>query len=103
MISFDDYLETFIKFGPYQVKMFFIVSLIDFMDGMETAFLGIFLSILASEWSLTINEIIGLGTAFYFGKLSGNIFCALFADKIGRKNSFIIGIFVTFLTFILNS
>jgi MFS family permease len=83
--------------------VFLIVAFVDFIDAMETAFLGIFLSILAYEWKLTTPELIWLGTAFYIGMVTGHAFCALFADYYGRKNSLILGTFLTFLTFIVNS
>lgn len=50
--------------------MLLIVCLIEFIDAIGLSFLGILLSILASEWSLTTNQIIGLGTSFYLGTLS---------------------------------
>jgi hypothetical protein len=43
MLSFDQFLEERIKAGKYQMRIFFIVAFVDFIDAMETAFLGIFL------------------------------------------------------------
>ena len=52
MKTFDNILDEKIGTGAYQYKIFGVVSLLDFCDGIEYAFMSILLSILKTEWGL---------------------------------------------------
>ena len=52
MTDFDYFLENRLKNGNFQKKAFAALSLVDFVDGIEGAFIGIMASVLAKEWEL---------------------------------------------------
>jgi MFS family permease len=85
------------------LRIFGSVAFLDFIDAIEMSFLGIFLSILATEWNLSRGQLTLLGVSFYLGSLIGHLCCAFFADLIGRKNLLVIGSCCTFLTMLINS
>ena len=63
-MDFDYLLETRIKNGLYQKRAFAALSLVDFVDGIEGAFLGIMVSIIANEWGLDKYQVIMLASVY---------------------------------------
>lgn len=51
-LTFDDYLEKRLFMGTYQTTQIMVALLINFLDGIEWAFLSIVISIIAKEWNL---------------------------------------------------
>jgi hypothetical protein len=52
-LSFDDYLSARVKLGRHQIISFFILSMIEFMQGFQEIFVGIQTKILTEEWNLS--------------------------------------------------
>ncbi|CAD8119436.1 unnamed protein product [Paramecium sonneborni] len=88
---FEYLLEKRVGFGKHQLRQFFIISFIDFLDGAEFLFLSILTPTLKQEWNLSIVELSIFGGSFNLGLMIGSTICGLLADRIGRKNILIIG------------
>lgn len=86
-LTFDDYLASRLGMGTYQSRQVSIALLINFLDGIEWAFLSIVISIVANQWALTQNQISFLGSSFFIGVFLGNLFCIFFADRLGRQRT----------------
>ncbi|CAK62871.1 unnamed protein product (macronuclear) [Paramecium tetraurelia] len=88
---FEYLLERKLGFGKHQLRQFFIISFIDFLDGAEFLFLSLLTPTLKQEWNLSIVELSIFGGSFNLGLMIGSTICGFLADKIGRKRILIIG------------
>jgi hypothetical protein len=52
---FDEILEQRLGGGTFQLKQLISLSFIDFIDGVESVFIGILLTIIKFEWNLDNN------------------------------------------------
>jgi MFS family permease len=91
MISFDQLLSDRIGFGMFQSKTFLIVSLIDLMDGAEIQYLALLNVILMKEWEFGISGLIIMAMGYNFGLFVGAALCAVYADRVGRRNILLFG------------
>ncbi|CAD8187207.1 unnamed protein product [Paramecium octaurelia] len=88
---FEYLLERKLGFGKHQLRQFFIISFIDFLDGAEFLFLSLLTPTLKQEWNLSIVELSIFGGSFNLGLMIGSTICGFLADRIGRKRILIIG------------
>ena len=84
-LTLDSYLDTRIKLGQAQMRQFWVLSFVDFMDGFAFVFLSILLSLLKSEWNLTQMQVIVLGSVYYLGVAIGMLCQGIYSDIYGRK------------------
>lgn len=90
-MTFDKILSERIQLGAFQIRTFMIVSFIDFLDGAEVMYVTLLNTILYKEWGLSIFDLILLGGVFNFGLFIGSLICAIYADRIGRRNILVFG------------
>lgn len=90
-LNFDDILTNHIKFGKAQIRSFIVCSFVDFLDGSETLYLLLLNGILQREWSLSLMQLILLGSIFNLGLFFGALLCGFYADRFGRRSVLIFG------------
>lgn len=89
MLSFDEILDGKILHGKYQQRIFVLVGLIQFCDGVIYQFMANFIALVAGNLSLTTAQQAHLGSSYLAGVVIGNLICAFFTDRIGRKTTLI--------------
>eukprot|EP01038_Epipyxis_sp_PR26KG_P007600 gene7600-10349_t len=88
LLSLEESLEN-VKVGPYQYRLLFLCGLAFMTDAMEVNLLS-FLSICAGvDWNLSDAQIASISSVVFAGILSGSLFWGLFADRFGRRLTFI--------------
>ena len=71
--------------GKFQYICLFTLSILEFIEGYEGKLGGTLIAILRSEWDLSNQEVIVLGSIYYLGRFFGALFQSFFTDSIGRK------------------
>ena len=107
-MQLDDVINSRIGLGPFQIRSFLVLCLVDMNDGVELV-LSSFLNpiIKASFPGATSAYVSSLASIFYLGILFGSITSGHLADIYGRRrlisSGAILQLCVAFLFYIANS
>ena len=82
------------KFNPFHWKILFWCLLIIIFDGYDLVIYGVALPLLMNEWGLTAVQAGILASTALFGMMFGAMILGTISDKIGRKKTIIICVFI---------
>lgn len=82
------------RFGSFHWKILFWCLLIIIFDGYDLVIYGVALPLLMNEWGLTAVEAGMLASTALFGMMFGAMLLGTISDKIGRKKTIMICVFI---------
>ncbi len=82
------------RFGGFHWKILFWCLLIIIFDGYDLVIYGVALPLLMNEWGLTAVEAGMLASTALFGMMFGAMLLGTISDKIGRKKTIMICVFI---------
>ncbi|KAM3128991.1 hypothetical protein pb186bvf_018908 [Paramecium bursaria] len=85
-----NFIYTHIKTGMFQFKLFTVINLVQFCDGILYAYASLVQPIIKQEWNLSQSEDAQMASSFIIGIVIGSFLCAFIADLMGRKKSYVL-------------
>lgn len=86
----NDVLES-MDIGYFHYRLLLMCGLSFMADAMEVSLLSFMSTCAGVEWDLSDTQIAGITSAVFAGELFGSIFWGVFADKYGRRWTFLLG------------
>lgn len=100
-LTYDEILSHKLGLGKFQMLNFFILGMVNFIDGSELVLVYMLNPILMKEWDLSMFYVEILSSALALGLLIGTVSSAYFADNFGRKSTMIAATFFLFLIILI--
>jgi len=95
VVSLQDALKA-LGFGRFQWIIYFVGGLSQFADGMEMLVVSFLYIPLNGEWGLKEEDIGFVASAVFVGFAAGSLILGPLADKIGRRNTTMLSLFLVF-------
>lgn len=95
--SFDEIVNTKLKYGWYEKTVVVTLSFIFIADGIEISALSLILPLLREEWQISESLQGFMGSMLFLGLFLGSLFAGALTDKLGRKTCLL---YISLLQFI---